>query len=153
MMVIPVGVLLLLLITGIEHAQTPQLTLKILSPFMVLGFYLIVFGNRAWNWIFSMNALTLIGGMCYTIYLWHYAVIAAVGRLTVARLAPSNFYVRVMVQAGIYVVAVLVVSSVFYLLIEKPCMKRDWPVRLIGYLKHRFFKTRTSKDTFPQSTR
>jgi peptidoglycan/LPS O-acetylase OafA/YrhL len=147
------GVLLLWLITGVEHAQTPHLALKILSPFLILGFYLIVFGNRAWHRLFSLNVLTLIGGMCYTISLWHYAVIAAVGRLTVARLALSNFYLHFAIQAAIYVVAILLVSSVFYLLIEKPCMKRDWPVRLIDRLKHRAVNGKTTKNTLPQSSR
>ncbi|HKW01844.1 MAG TPA: acyltransferase [Vicinamibacterales bacterium] len=147
------GVLLLLLITGVEHSQTPHLALKILSPFLILGFYLIVFGNRVWHRLFSLNVLTLIGGMCYTIYLWHYAVISAVGRLTVARLAVPNFYLHFAIQAALYVVAVLLVSSVFYLLIEKPCMKRDWPMRLVGRVRHRFVNGRPTKNTAPQSTR
>jgi peptidoglycan/LPS O-acetylase OafA/YrhL len=134
------GAILLLVITTVEHAQTPQLSLKIVSPFIILAFYLITFGNGIWNKIFSLNVLTLIGGMCYTIYLWHYAVISAVGRVAIRRLFVSDFYLYFTIQVLVYTMAILAVSAVFFLAVEKPCMRPDWHLRLVDRVSRHFPK-------------
>lgn len=130
-----VGLLLLVPILTIDHSMSKMLWLRMLSPLMILAFYLIVFGNRLWNKIFSLNGLTLIGGMCYTIYLLHYFFIAAVGRFTIGRLYVSNYYIFYWLQIAIFLTVVLAVSAVYFLLIEKPCMKRDWHIKLYEKIK------------------
>ncbi len=117
------------LLTGIicfQTAKSPELFLRILSPFLIFGFYLIVFYNSWWRRIFSVKWLTLIGGMCYTIYLFHYQIIAAVGKLTVNRLFVSNFTVYYLLQTAVFISAILLFSAIYFLTIEKPCMKKDW---------------------------
>jgi len=125
-----VGLILLVPILTVDHSMSRMLWLRMLSPLMILAFYLIVFGNRWWNRIFSLNGLTLIGGMCYTIYLLHYILIAAVGRFTMGRLYVQNYYVFYWLQTAVFLTVVLAVSAVYFLLIEKPCMKRDWYIKL-----------------------
>ena len=129
------GLLLLVPITCIEHSFAANLAIKIASPVMILAFYLIVFGNKWWNKIFSLNALTLIGGMCYSIYLLHYQIISAFGRLTINRLYLGNFAVYYWIQALVLIMAVLLISAIYFLLIEKPCMKRDWHIKLYEKFK------------------
>ena len=124
------GLLLLWPIVGIEHSLSPFLALRVVSPLMILGFYLIVFGNRWWNRMFSLNALTLIGGMCYSIYLLHNFLISGIGRLTIGRIQVDNFLLYYVIQIAILLLGVLAVSSVYFLLIEKPCMRRDWHIKL-----------------------
>jgi peptidoglycan/LPS O-acetylase OafA/YrhL len=130
-----VGALLLVFIVSVEHARSPFIVLKIVSPLAILFFYAIVFTNRYWSRLFSVDTLTLIGGMCYTVYLLHYATIAAVGRITVTNVGISNFYFYFAIQAFVYILAILAVSSVFFLLIEKPCMKSDWYIKLFENLR------------------
>lgn len=124
------GLILLPPILLIDHTQTHFLLLRIVSPMLILAFYLIVFGNAWWNKIFSLNGLTLIGGMCYSIYLIHHVLISAVGRITLSRLHFQNYYVFYWAQMLVLLLAVLAVSTVYFLLIEKPCMKRDWYIKL-----------------------
>ena len=129
------GLLLLIPITSVNHSYAPNIALRMASPLMILAFYLIVFGNKWWNKIFSLNALTLIGGMCYTIYLLHYVAISAVGRFTVNRLYVSNFVLYYILQVSVLLAIVMLLSAVYFLLIEKPCMKRDWHIRLYEKFK------------------
>jgi peptidoglycan/LPS O-acetylase OafA/YrhL/RimJ/RimL family protein N-acetyltransferase len=131
------GLLLLVPITCVNHSYAHNIALRIASPLMILAFYLIVFGNKWWNKIFSLNGLTLIGGMCYSIYLLHYVTISAVGRFTANRLYQSNFAVYYWVQVFVLLAVVMFLSAIYFLLIEKPCMKRDWHIRL--YKKFREF--------------
>jgi len=72
-----------------------------------------------------------IGGMCYTIYLIHYAIISGIGRLAVPRLAPTNlFWVNYLLVALVVIPVVLVLSAIWFALIERPCMDKDWPSKL-----------------------
>jgi peptidoglycan/LPS O-acetylase OafA/YrhL len=73
--------------------------------------------------LFSIRVLVLIGGMCYSIYLLHFAIISATGTLLMnaGLLHPSTFLFLplLFLLASI----VLVLSSVYFLLVEKPFMR------------------------------
>lgn len=129
------GLALLVVIVSFHHAESPNLVIRILSPLMIFAFYLIVFGNKLWHRVFSLTGLTLIGGMCYSIYLLHITIISAVGRVTYTKLYVSDFTIFYWIQTPIYIVAILVISAVYFLLIEKPCMKPDWHIRLYRKFK------------------
>lgn len=79
--------------------------------------------------------VSTIGGMCYSIYLLHNYVIAIGGALTERLGAGAPFYVRLLVQAGLLGLLVLLVSAIFFALIERPCMRADWPQRLTRWAR------------------
>jgi hypothetical protein len=54
-------------------------------------FYYIVLKNDALRRIFGYKFIPIIGGMCYSIYLLHYTIIAICGRFTIG-LAVTNYY-------------------------------------------------------------
>ena len=75
-----------------------------------------MFGNP---WIYT------IGGMCYTIYLYHFFVVGFLGH---GRLLWSSlFIIDLLLQTSLTLIAVLVSSAVLFVLFEKPFMRRDWP--------------------------
>lgn len=137
------GLLLLIPIVAVNHTYAENIPLRLSSPLMILAFYLIVFGNNWWNRIFSLNFLTLIGGMCYTIYLLHFVVISAVGRIVMPRLYISDFVAFYWLVFFVLLAVIMSVSAVFFLLIEKPCMKHDWYIRLY----RRIFRRKTSAES------
>lgn len=128
------GLALLVPIMTVDQALHDNLFLRVLSPLIIFTFYLVVFGNGWWNRLFSLNALTLIGGMCYSIFLLHQTVLGGAGRFT-NWFRPANYYAYYWTQVGLLLLVILAVSSVFYLLIEKPCMKRDWHIKLYEKIK------------------
>jgi peptidoglycan/LPS O-acetylase OafA/YrhL len=75
--------------------------------------------------------VAVIGGMCYSIYLLHFAMMAALFKIT-RRLIVVRFdfvanYVIQLIAMG---VPILLLSILFYTLVERPCMNPDWPSRL-----------------------
>ena len=129
------GLVLLMVLIFVEHSISPYFGLKVGSPFMILAFYLIVFGNSWWTRVFSLRPVTLIGGMCYSIYLLHAQVIAGVDRLMRAVLPADGFYFHYVIETMIFCAAILVLCGLFFLFIEKPCMNPNWVSDLKMYLR------------------
>ena len=80
--------------------------------------------------IFSNRVLTTIGGMCYSIYLFHFLVIYAVKHISMPVHFGNNFWRYYAVQSCAILPFVLVFCGGFFLVIERPCMDRLWPQKL-----------------------
>lgn len=85
-------------------------------PFLMLAAYVSAFRGRVFRALFRHGWITAIGGMCYTIYLWHFVMI-------------EPWMKRGNGAAG-YVAVLAAVSLIYFVLVERPCMQRDWPQRL-----------------------
>ena len=128
-----------------------SLTLLAFLHFFLVGFlaadlYVTVWRHQAhapWWWrgpqvVLRNPLLATIGGMCYSIYLLHFPLISYVGHKTLPLGQGSGPMIHVLAQGIVILPLVLVVSSVYFVLIERPCMDRDWPrklrerVRLVG---------------------
>jgi peptidoglycan/LPS O-acetylase OafA/YrhL len=119
-----------------------------IALFLLCNFVLFVaaFRGRAVQMFFSNRWVATIGGMCYSIYLWHYAVLFATILLAVkvmtklsGRFGDDWFIVgggsptaNLLLWAVISLPVVLAVSAFFFVLIERPCMRKDWPQRLMA---------------------
>jgi peptidoglycan/LPS O-acetylase OafA/YrhL len=84
--------------------------------------------------------LTSIGGMCYSIYLIHVIFISGIGNVSVSWQVSSNFLATFLFQLLVILPIVLLASTIFFVLIEKPCMDKDWPKKLYYYIKKIFTK-------------
>jgi peptidoglycan/LPS O-acetylase OafA/YrhL len=82
-----------------------------------------VLSNGYMKRIFSSKLIIIIGGMCYSIYLLHLAVISFVGQLLVRSGIDVANKSLVVPFALVFIFSVLVVSAVYFILIEKPFMK------------------------------
>ena len=75
--------------------------------------------------------ITTIGGMCYTIYLLHNPALAMILART-RGVATSGWYaLDLLVQLALTAPLVLLPSCLYFALVERPCMRRDWPRRLL----------------------
>jgi len=97
---------------------------------MIVVLYLAAFRGRICSALFSHSLITDIGGMCYSIYLLHFPIIYAVKHITAFWHIGSNFWVYCTLQAVLILPCVLLVCGAFFLLIERPCMDREWPKKL-----------------------
>ena len=68
--------------------------------------------------------------MCYTIYLLHGMIISQCYRATKHVTLSDDFTINVLTQLVLLVPIVLLVSGAYFLAIERPCMRRDWPSRI-----------------------
>jgi peptidoglycan/LPS O-acetylase OafA/YrhL len=78
----------------------------------------------------SATWIATIGGMCYTIYLLHLMLFQVTTRVLL-RLIPVHDILSGTIIYGILLIPLmLIVSAVFFLLVEKPCMDPQWPQKL-----------------------
>ena len=113
---------------------------QLLAPLMLLA-YVGVFRGVIWNRITRNQWLVTIGGMCYTIYLFHGMIKSAVGRFTIRFTFTEIYWVNLVMQLLILSVIIIAVCAVLFAVIERPFMHRDWPGRVraaVGTLRQRF---------------
>ena len=86
----------------------------------------------SWRW------LPAIGGMCYTLYLTHLPIEQVLIPLAVKIVRPDSYLAAWALSAAVSLPVVAAAGVAFYLLIEKPCMRRDWPQRLAARMRGLF---------------
>jgi peptidoglycan/LPS O-acetylase OafA/YrhL len=80
---------------------------------------------------FANRWIAIIGGMCYSIYLLHFLLIAVLFKVTRYAILPSaNFFTNYLIQILVTLLPVVALCGVFYVLIEHPCMDPKWPEKL-----------------------
>lgn len=114
--------LILLLTSDLNHS----LAVRLWYPFAIIGFYALVLRNPFWQKIGSTPWLVTIGGMCYSIYLWHYLLISRMGAYSLRWHFSDGYGLDFLIQLCLWVTGILLFSSLFFYFIEKPCMRKDW---------------------------
>lgn len=121
-----------------ERAFDPaQLSMGIAFPFLLGLLYYIILRNEIVKKVFSYKFIPIIGGMCYTIYLIHYTVISMLGRFTVQVHFTDYYIPNLLLQFVLLIIPILLISSVFYLYIERPFMSKKWIDKLMKKDKHK----------------
>ncbi len=100
--------------------------LRFMYSFMIIIFYYLVLKIEFWKKIFSIPWIAVVGGMCYTIYLLHYKIISFIGSITIPFKISNSFIINYVIQILLYTFFIALGSIVFYLLIERPTMKKEW---------------------------
>lgn len=106
----------------------------IIIPVLILIIYIGVFRGQILRSFFCNRWLVTIGGMCYTIYLYHNIFITGrLSMLTVKYLQLSNSYsINCIVQILCQSVVIIPVCALLFLLFEKPFMKKGWYQHIIS---------------------
>jgi len=107
----------------------------LLLPFLFVLLILAAFRGRVVSRCLSSRWVTDVGGMCYTIYLYHFVLISVCGRLTKPLHIGSSFMAYFALQMLLILPVVLIVCTILYLLVERPCMDRNWPWKLAARLR------------------
>ena len=102
----------------------------VVLPFVIVLLYLAAFRGRICAAVFSNRVITDVGGMCYSIYLFHFLIIYGIKHLTAPLHLGQNFWVYFALQSIMILPVVMVFCGIFFLLIERPCMDREWPRKL-----------------------
>jgi peptidoglycan/LPS O-acetylase OafA/YrhL len=103
-----------------------------ITPWLILLLYIAAFQGVAMNGFVTNVWITTIGGMCYTIYLLHNYLVAGVGMVTERVLPSYPFWARLLIQFVLISPVVLGVSALYFRWIERPCMRPDWPRRVMS---------------------
>lgn len=80
-----------------------------------------------WEKILTFEWIAIIGGMCYSIYMLHQPLMAVfLNRFLGNEMIKNSLWIDFFTKLGLVLILVLVVSTTFFICIERPCMKRGW---------------------------
>lgn len=108
-----------------------ELYAQLLFPFLVGTLYIMIMKNDQIKRVFSYKFIPVIGGMCYSIYLLHYTVISVFGRFTIGLKVSDRYLPNLVFQLVVLSLLALIVSSIFYLFVERPFMDQKWTNKLM----------------------
>jgi peptidoglycan/LPS O-acetylase OafA/YrhL len=74
--------------------------------------------------------LALIGGACYSIYLVHVPVMNVVASIIFRFVRADSLAAAWAISLSTLMLASILSGLIFYVLVERPCMRQDWPKRL-----------------------
>lgn len=118
----------------------PDLTNPFVLVFIMLA-YMGAMRGRASGYILTGAPIRMIGGMCYSVYLYHFTVIIILSKLTFQLVKGSSFSLNLLTQAALLLPAVMLISCAMFVVIERPCMDKNWPaklkIRLVDYITMR----------------
>ncbi len=80
--------------------------------------------------------ITTIGGMCYTIYMYHSLLISALVRLT-RKTRTHQLSLDLLIQFALISVAIVPICAVLFAFLERPFMRRDWPSRVCAAIRRK----------------
>lgn len=107
-----------------------------LLPWLILLAYAGVLRGVILNRILGSPWIATIGGMCYTIYMYHGWVIVGLGKATL-HMRTRIMWADVLLQTVTLAAIGLLVWSPLFLLFERPFMQPDWHRRLRAALFRR----------------
>jgi peptidoglycan/LPS O-acetylase OafA/YrhL len=99
---------------------------NVLLNLSILGLFVSAFKGTISNWFYTRPFIFLIGGMCYSIYLLHFALFFFLVKYTGLISVGQGYWLDFFIQFLILFPSVILVSAVFYLSIEKPFMDKKW---------------------------
>ena len=102
-------------------------------PWLALLACVSAFRGKLMDWLLSRPLLTVIGGMCYTIYMYHWFMISGLIRVT-QRLFTHIFWLDLLIQFVLMSVVIIAICAVPFALFERPFMQRDWPQKFRDWL-------------------
>jgi peptidoglycan/LPS O-acetylase OafA/YrhL len=100
------------------------------EPLMIALAFIGAFRGVLLHRLLTIEWLALLGGMCYSLYLWHFFIIALVFKASRHIVLSHDLLGALVVQAAIILPCVLAFCALYFVLIERPCMDPAWPQKL-----------------------
>jgi len=111
-------------------------------PLTVFILFLAVLRGKIVKAALAHPLVSAGGGMCYSIYLLHLPVLSGAISFSRQVQVSTHYLPNLLVQCALVLPVLLLVSSIFFLLVEKPCMDKRWPSRLLAWFQS--LRSRTS---------
>jgi peptidoglycan/LPS O-acetylase OafA/YrhL len=110
-------------------------------PLLITGATIVMligiagFKGPAFSYFLSRHWIAATGGMCYSIYLTHSLVVQAAYRLVPHAAILHRFWPNLLVAQLVGLPLVFAVGAAFFIFIERPCMDKNWPQKLMSFLR------------------
>jgi peptidoglycan/LPS O-acetylase OafA/YrhL len=108
---------------------------KTLMPIALIFSFWAVLKGKVLKSLFSIPIISIIGGMCYTLYLIHYPLFYLFIKIGFYLPFENDIMFSIFNILMLAVLAIFV-CSIAFLIIEKPFMDKGWPKKLICIFKN-----------------
>jgi peptidoglycan/LPS O-acetylase OafA/YrhL len=106
-------------------------------PILTFIVYLGAFKGRLIRSILHQPVVSLIGGMCYSIYLTHSLVLQGLYWVYVKVPHLGGAGEHLLIALICIPPCLIAFGAVYFILIERPCMDRSWPEKLMRFVRER----------------
>jgi peptidoglycan/LPS O-acetylase OafA/YrhL len=103
-----------------------EIVAQVILPWAIFLLAGAAFRGHLWRAIVRNKVLFTIGGMCYTIYLYHSMILLPTARRTIHHTVGGNYSVNVVFQFLVLAAPILLGSALLFVMFEKPFMRRQW---------------------------
>ncbi len=103
---------------------------------LVFLFYMSCFNGVCWNAVVRNKWIVTIGGMCYSIYLFHRVVLYFFSEFVITRIRlPGPLYLDASIKICSMLLITAAAGALIFMIVEKPFMRRDWHLQLFNKVK------------------
>lgn len=106
---------------------------EVILPFTVAAAYICMLNGYLSRSLLSIPLVTTIGGMCYTIYLYHPFLKSAFKNGTFSWGVGHSYWLNSVFQIFLLGSIITVACAVLFVLFERPFMVPDWPARVVSF--------------------
>ena len=107
------------------NSNSQKFLWELIQLVSIFFLYYYVLFHKIFSFL-SFKLITNIGGMCYSIYLLHYPIISMFGNPLLKYTFSKYTFINVSIYSVVLILLVMTISSIFFLLVERPCMDKDW---------------------------
>jgi peptidoglycan/LPS O-acetylase OafA/YrhL len=125
--------------------------MQIAGPAVLLLVGIAAFKGPAFSYFLSRVPVTVIGGMCYSLYLTHSLVVQGAYTLVPKIPALHPYWRNVLAAEVVCLPIALFFGICFFLLLERPCMDKNWPQKLAAWVRGLNPFRRTDEKEAPAS--
>ena len=90
--------------------------------------------GSVWRTVMRNRWIVVAGGMCYTIYLYHFTITKALAKPLLNRVNELPQELQILLLAALTFPAVYLIGSMLFVAFEKPFMYRDWHTKLYHFV-------------------
>ena len=109
---------------------TPHAHLYPLEPLLIALAFIGAFRGILLHRLLTVEWIALLGGMCYSMYLWHFFIIALVFKVSRRAMVGHDLLKNILLQGALILPCVVGFTILYFVLIERPCMDPAWPQKL-----------------------
>jgi len=114
---------------------TAHKQLYVVEPLLIALAFVGAFRGKLLHRVLTVEWLALTGGMCYSIYLWHFFIIALVFKASRHLVITHDLLANFLLQSALILPCILAFSVAYFIAIERPCMNPEWPKKLWAALR------------------
>jgi peptidoglycan/LPS O-acetylase OafA/YrhL len=110
----------------LELASAPETpVLNSFLPWLLGGVFISALRGVWFTWVLRRPLISVLGGMCYSLYLLHNPLFSFIGHRIIHQGMPLPQAYLILGVVGLPIA--LVAWIAYYILIERPCMNPNWP--------------------------